>query len=69
VAVLGESVPTADDLGDVVELELARLVRELALEGARDHRVVDGEDEDLVVGQQALGYGLAEPESVELRPE
>jgi len=67
-AALGQAVPAADDLGGVVEPKLAGLVRELDLEGLGDGLLVDGEDEDLVVGEQVGGHGLTEAEAVELRP-
>ena len=63
----GQAVPAADDLGGVVEVELAAVVGQLLLERRGDHRLVDGEDEHLVVGEQAAFDGVAEAEPVELR--
>ena len=48
-------------------LQLVVLVGELLLEVSATYCLVDGEDEHLVVGEQALLDGLAEAEAVELR--
>ena len=67
LAALGQAVPAADELGGVVELELAVVVGQLLLEGPGDGLLVDGEHEHLVVGEQVALDGLAEAEPVELR--
>jgi len=65
---LGQAVPAADELGRVAELQLAGGA-ELLLEVLRHECLVDGQDEDLVVGEQVTLYGLAEPEPVQDRAE
>ena len=55
--------------GRIVEAQLVALIGELELEGAGDRGLVDGQDEDLVVGEQVLGDGFAESEPVELLAE
>ena len=67
-AALGQAVPAADDLGGIVEAQLVALVG-VGLEGAGDRGLVDGQDEDLVVGEQVLSDGFAEPEPVQFLAE
>lgn len=65
---LGQGVPAADDLRRVIQVELGLPARQSRLQRPGDDALVDDEDQDLVVGEQALLDGLAEPEAVELRP-
>ena len=66
---LGQTVPAADDLGGVVELQLTGHPGQLALQPRRDHRLVDGEHQHLVVGEQAAFHRVAERQPVKLRAE
>ncbi len=51
-ALLRESLPAADDAGGVVHLELVVVVLEEILESGIDVILADGEDENLVVGEE-----------------
>ena len=64
---LGQGVPAADDLRRVIEVQLGLPARETRLQRPGDDPFIDGQDQDLVVGEQALLDRLAEPEAVELR--
>lgn len=66
--VFGQAVPASDQLRGVAELDLAALCHG-GLEVARHVRLVDGEHEHLVVGEQVLLDGFAESEAVELGAE
>ena len=61
---LRQPVPAPDELGGVLELDLARLGK-LALERLGDEALVDLEDEDLVVGEEVFLDGLAEAQPVQ----
>lgn len=52
-AVFAEGLPAADDAGGVVDFELVVVVFEEVLEAVADVFGVDGEDDDLVVGEEA----------------
>ena len=65
----GQALPAADHAGDVVNAELAVLVREQLLELARDRGLVHREHQDLVVAEQTALHGLAEAQAVELGAE
>ena len=62
----GQSVPAADDLRRVIQRKFTE-GGELLLQRGGDHRLVHGEHENLVVGEQAVLDGVAEREVVELR--
>ena len=51
---LGQRLVAADDLGRVVELEFVVRVLEAVLDAGADHRLIDGKDDHLVVGQQVI---------------
>ncbi|CKM69207.1 Uncharacterised protein [Mycobacterium tuberculosis] len=66
---LGQAIPAADDLGGVVEHQLAGNPGEFLLQPGRDHALIDGEHHHLVVGEQPALHRLAERQPVKLRPE
>jgi hypothetical protein len=47
-----QHLPTADDAGDVVHIELVVVVLEEILEAGVDVVLADGEDKDLVIGEE-----------------
>ena len=52
-ALLGQRLPAADDFGGVVHLELVVFVLQQPLQAAVDVVFLDGQDDDLVIHQQA----------------
>jgi hypothetical protein len=62
---LAERLPAADDAGGVVHLELVVVVLQQILDAAADVGLFHGEDDDLVVHQQATLDGLGEGDDVE----
>jgi hypothetical protein len=63
---LCESVPAADDLDGIIELDLVVLVGDLRLERSGDIFLVHRQDEHLVVREQVFIHRLTESEPVEL---
>ena len=56
---LSQRLIAADDLGRIVELEFVVRVLEAVLDAGADHRLIDGEDDHLIVGQQVILDGPA----------
>ena len=65
---LREGFPAADDLRRVVDAQRVVAVLEQLLDAAADVRGLDGEDEHLVVDEQAALHGLGERQDVQVRP-
>ena len=51
-ALFGEGLPTTDDAGGAIDVELVALVLEQLLDAGGDFGLVDGEEDDLVVGEE-----------------
>lgn len=66
LALFGEGFPAADDAGGVIDLQGVVAVGEEGLEAVRDVFRVHGEDEDLVIAEEAEGDGFGEGDDMEL---
>lgn len=65
IELLGEAIPATGDADGVVEVEGVVGVGDKGLEGFGGVGFIDGEDEDLVVGEEVFFDGFAKAEAVE----